>query len=317
MSGAYLDKDDPQDGKVAWYPDPAMPNEKPPAGQDPSKIESQANDSTRAAVATSSDPLFPEDGPKTVVSSRNAVIAEINESFGTMFGAEVPKEISTAFFNELRALQMSRSTKPLPKATPKPPLKADDVDVIIEGVSNQERKDILNKYLKKYATDQLAAVALGDPKAIANINRGTFGITYTTLKNAYANNGIPMNINELGRLSVESSLNPKVLESNINLINLQAKTYYPALADKIDKGFTVKQLLSPYLQTRANILEEDADGIDLKELQDVAKDPKGLMGLYDYEVSLRKNPKWRFTKNAQDQLGALGRDFTKMLGVAG
>ena len=315
MSGAYLDKNN--DGKVAWYPDASMPNEKPPAGQEPSKVQSQTEDTPVKGTTTVDETSFIDSAPKTVVSSRNAVIAEINESFGTMFGAEVPKEISTAFFNELRALQMSRSTKPLPKATPKPPLKADDVDVIIEGVSNQERKDILNKYLKKYATDQLAAVALGDPKAIANINRGTFGITYTTLKNAYANNGIPMNINELGRLSVESSLNPKVLESNINLINLQAKTYYPALADKIDKGFTVKQLLSPYLQTRANILEEDADGIDLKELQDVAKDPKGLMGLYDYEVSLRKNPKWRFTKNAQDQLGALGRDFTKMLGVAG
>ena len=315
MSGAYLDKDDPQDGKVAWYPDPAMPGEKPPAGQDPSKIESQTDDGTRAPVATSSDPFFLESDPKTVISSKGEITAEINEAFGTMFGAAVPKEINTAFFNELRALQMSRSTKPLPKTLPKPPLKPNDVDVVIEGVSAQERKDILNRYLKQYANEQLAAVALGDPKAIANINRGSFGLTYTTLKNAYANNGIPMNINELGKLSVESSLNPKVLQSNINLINLQAKTYYPALADKIDKGFTVKQLLSPYLQTRANILEEDADSIDLKELQDVAKDPKGLIGLYDYEISLRKSPKWRFTKNAQDTLGALGRDFTKMFGV--
>lgn len=315
MSGAYLDKDN--DGKVSWYPDPAMPNEKPPAGQDPSKVELQAND-TPPEGATSPELVFPESDPKTVISSKGEITAEINEAFGTMFGAAVPKEINTAFFNELRALQMSRSTKPLPKVT-KPPLKPkpNDVDVIIEGVSAQERKDILNKYLKQYANSQLAAVALGDQKAIANINRGSFGLTYTTLKNAYANNGIPMNVNELGRLSVESSLNPKVLQSNINLINLQAKTYYPALADKIDKGFTVKQLLSPYLNSRANILEEDADSIDLKELQDVAKDPKGLMGLYDYEISLRKNPKWRFTKNAQDSLGSLGRDLTKLFGLAG
>ena len=308
MSGAYLDKDN--DGLVAWYPDPTMPGEKPPAGQDKSKVEQQASDTAQPG-ATSPELVFPESNPKTVISSKGEITAEINEAFGTMFGAAVPKEISIAFFNELRALQMSRSTKPLPKK------KETDVDVVVEGVSAQERKDILNKYLKKYATDQLAAVALGDPKAIANINRGSFGITYTTLKNAYANNGIPMNLGELGRLSVESSLNPKVLESNINLINLQAKTYYPALADKIDKGFTVKQLLTPYINSRANILEEDADSIDLKELQDVAKDSKGLMGLYDYEVSLRKNPKWRFTKNAQDQLGALGRDLTKLFGLAG
>ena len=309
MAGAYLDKDNPPDGKVAWYP--SFEGEKPPAGQDQSAVESQADDTPPKGTTVTDTMLFPESNPKTSISSKGEITAEINEAFGTMFGATVPKEINTAFFNELRALQMSRSTKPLPKK------KETDVDVVIESVSAQERKDILNKYLKKYATDQLAAVALGDPKAIANINRGSFGITYTTLKNAYANNGIPMNLGELGRLSVESSLNPKVLESNINLINLQAKTYYPALADKIDKGFTVKQLLTPYINSRANILEEDADSIDLKELQDVAKDSKGLMGLYDYEVSLRKNPKWRFTKNAQDQLGALGRDLTKLFGLAG
>lgn len=322
--GNWQDKDN--DTKQSWYP--SYEGEKPPKGSTPKDTESAEQDKpTEQVSGTDVTGLTQEQkdyyalqglsNPKTSISSKGEITAEINEAFGTMFGAAVPKEINTEFFNELRALQMSRSTKPLPKATPKPPLKPNDVDVVIEGVSAQERKDILNKYLKKYANDQLAAVALGDPIATANINRGSFGVTYTTLKNAYANNGIPMNVGELGRLSVESSLNPKVLESNINLINLQAKTYYPALADKIDKGFTVKQLLTPYLNSRANILEEDADGIDLKELQDVAKDPKGLVGLYDYEISLRKNPKWRFTKNAQDSLGALGRDLTKMFGVAG
>ena len=316
--GNWQDKD--TDDKQSWYP--SYEGEKPPKGSTPKITEPAEQDKpTEQVSGTDVTGLTQEQkdyyalqglsNPKTSISSKGEITAEINEAFGTMFGAAVPKEINTAFFNELRALQMSRSTKPLPKKT------TNDVDVVIECVSSQERKNILNKYLKQYANQQLAAVALGDQKAIANINRGSFGLTYTTLKNAYANNGIPMNINELGRLSVESSLNPKVLESNINLINLQAKTYYPALADKIDKGFTVKQLLTPYINSRANILEEDADSIDLKELQEVAKDPKGLMGLYDYEVSLRKNPKWRFTKNAQDSLGALGRDLTKMFGVAG
>jgi len=316
--GNWQDKD--TDDKQSWYP--SYEGEKPPKGSTPKITEPAEQDKpTEQVSGTDVTGLTQEQkdyyalqglsNPKTSISSKGEITAEINEAFGTMFGAAVPKEINTAFFNELRALQMSRSTKPLPKKT------TNDVDVVIEGVSSQERKNILNKYLKQYANQQLAAVALGDQKAIANINRGSFGLTYTTLKNAYANNGIPMNINELGRLSVESSLNPKVLESNINLINLQAKTYYPALADKIDKGFTVKQLLTPYINSRANILEEDADSIDLKELQEVAKDSKGLMGLYDYEVSLRKNPKWKFTKNAQDSMGALGRDLTKMFGVAG
>ena len=319
--GEWQDKD--EDEKWVWYP--SFEGEKPPRGSDRESTELAKDDVATKSKDADSDPLagLSSDARAiiaamgigkgtTVISSVGEITSEINEAFGTMFGAAVPKEINTAFFNELRALQSSRSTKPLPK---KENAKPDAPNVVIEGVSTQERKDILNKYLKKYATDQLAAVALGDPKAVANITKGTFGLTYTTLKNAYANNGIPINVNQLGKLSVESALNPKIEASNINLINLQAKTYYPALADKIDKGFTVKQLLTPYLNTRANILEEDADSIDLKELQEVAKDPKGLMGLYDYEISLRKNPKWRFTKNAQDSMGSLGRDLTKMFGV--
>ena len=319
--GNWQDKDN--DTKQSWYP--SYEGEKPPKGSTPKDNESAEQDKPTEQSSTTDitgltqaekDRLALEglSNPRTSISSKGEITAEINEAFSTMFGAAVPKEINTAFFNELRALQTSRSTTPLPKGKDAKP---DAPNVVIEGVDPQERKNILNKYLKQYASGQLTAVALGDQKAIANITKGTFGLTYTTLKNAYANNGIPININELGKLSVESALNPKIEASNINLINLQAKTYYPALADKIDKGFTVKQLLTPYLNTYANILEVDADSIDLKELQDVAKDPKGLMGLYDYEVSLRKNPKWRFTKNAQDQLGALGRDLTKMFGLAG
>jgi len=76
-------------------------------------------------------------------------------------------------------------------------------------------------------------------------------------------------------------------------------------------------LLSPYLQSRANILEEDADTIDIKELKDVAKDPKGMMNLYDYEVSLRQNPKWRFTKNAQDTLANVANRLAQTFGLVG
>ena len=203
----WQDKD--KDDKQSWYP--SYEGEKPPKGSTPPNNEPAEQDkSTEQDSATNAGGLTQADlnaaaieglsNPRTSVSSPGEITAEINEAFGTMFGAAVPKEIKTAFFNELRALQMSRSTKPLPKVT-KPPLKPNpnDVDVVIEGVSAQERKDILNRYLKQYANDQLAAVALGDPKAIANINRGSFGLTYTTLKNAYANNGIPININQLGK----------------------------------------------------------------------------------------------------------------------
>ena len=305
MSGSYQDLDG--DGKVSWQPDPAMPNEKPPAGQDKSKVEPATEDIPAATgtTTTTTNAWAPEGQPYSSVSTGPELTAEFTTSFTNLFGANAPKELINAFTKEVQALQMSRTTKRFGK----------DGNIIYQGVSPQERANILNKYLTTHAKNITTAASAGDAKAAALLQRGNFGVTYTTLKNAYAENGIPFNADSLTKLTIESAVTPDRLKANLNLINLQAKTYFPALADKIDKGYTVKQLLSPYLQTRANILEEDADAIDIKELQGVAKDPKNLMGLYEYEISLRKDPKWRFTKNAQDSLSNVARTIAQTFGL--
>jgi len=235
--------------------------------------------------------------------------ADINASWMEQFGTNAPKEIATAYYKELARLQSGRVSGGVSKDG--------KTTINTQGVSGSEIKAIQNKYLTAAASDLITAADRGDVKAVAALQKGNFGLTYTTLKNAYAENGLPVNMQALGKLTVDSSVNPTLLKSNLNLINMQAKTYFPALADKIDKGYTVKQLLTPYINTRANILEEDPDSIDISTLKSVASDPKNLMGLYEYEISLRKNPKWRFTKNAQDSMSNVARDIAKTFGLVG
>lgn len=311
MGGSYQDKDNPPDDLVAWYPDPAMPNEKPPKGQDPKSIESIENDTPKGADPQGDPSLaYPDTTvPYSSVSTVGETTAEFTEAFEVTFGVKTPKNLITQFTAELQSLQRGRSNKPI--------VGKSGTNVVYQGVSPQERQNILDKYLKSYATSVIAAAEAGDAKALASLNKGKFGTTLTTLRNAYANNGLPINQKSLLNAALESSLNPKKLEQNINLVNLSAKTYFPALSSQIDSGYTVKQLLTPYLNSRANILEEDADTIDITSLQNVAKDPKGLMNLYDYEISLRKDPKWRFTKNAQDSLSNVARDIAKTFGLVG
>ena len=246
--------------------------------------------------------------PKAVVSSKGEIQAEITDSFGLIFGDTVPKDIASAYYEELTALQKSRTTKTKTVA---------GVEVSTEGVSAIERQDILNKYINQYANTKILNAATGDPGAVASLNKGSFGSTLTTLRNAYSNNGLPINDKSLSQQAAEIALDKNKLDSTINLINLQAQTYFPALSEKIGQGYTVKQLLSPYIQTRANILEEDPDSVDLKSLTKVAQNPKGLMGLYDYEISLRSDPKWRYTKNAQDNMSKLSRSIAEMFGLVG
>ena len=241
------------------------------------------------------------------VTTKAEATADMNAAFMEQFGTNAPKEVITAYYNELRALQSTRVSGGESKDK--------KTSINIQGVSGSEMRALQNKYVSANATRLIQASQAGDVKATAALQRGNFGLTYTTLKNAYAENGLPVNMKALNKLVLESAVNPNLLKSNLNLINMQAKTYFPALADKIDKGYTVKQLLTPYINTRANILEEDPDSVDIASLKSVASDPKGLTNLYDYEISLRKDPKWRYTKNAQDSLSSIARDITKMFGL--
>ena len=247
--------------------------------------------------------------PSANVTSPAAALADIQEEFSTVFGETAPKEVIVAYRDELKKLELSRTSKTT---------KIGGVNVGTYGVSEQERKNLMEKYIKQYAASKIAKAELGDKDAINSLQRGTFGIALTNLRNAYSDNGLKITPDSLYKTALDSALDPNKLKSNLDLIRIQAKTIFPALSDKIDAGYTVKQLLSPYLQARATILEEDPDLIDISTLSDVASDTtKGLKSLYDYQISLRNDPKWSYTKNAQDSLSTAALSLAETFGLVG
>jgi hypothetical protein len=235
--------------------------------------------------------------PSANVTSPAAALADIQEEFSTVFGETAPKEVIVAYRDELKKLELSRTSKTT---------KIGGVNVGTYGVSEQERKNLMEKYIKQYAAAKIAKAELGDKDAINSLQRGTF------------DNGLKITPDSLYKTALDSALDPNKLKSNLELIRIQAKTIFPALSDKIDAGYTVKQLLSPYLQARATILEEDPDLVDISTLSDVASDAtKGLKSLYDYQISLRNDPKWRYTKNAQDSLSTAALSLAETFGKVG
>lgn len=247
--------------------------------------------------------------PSANVTSPASALADIQEEFSTVFGEAAPKEVINAYRDELKKLELSRTSKTT---------KIGGVNVGTYGVSEQERTNLMQKYIKQYAAAKIAKAELGDKDAINSLQRGTFGIALTNLRGAYSDNGLKITPDSLYKNALDSALDPNKLKSNLELIRIQAKTIFPALSDKIDAGYTVKQLLSPYLQARATILEEDPDLVDISTLSDVASDAsKGLKSLYDYQISLRNDPKWRYTKNAQDSLSSAALSLAETFGKVG
>jgi len=101
-----------------------------------------------------------------------------------------------------------------------------------------------------------------------------------------------------------------------------AKSKYAPFADQIDKGMTIAQIASPYINSMSNILEVPQASIGLND-HTINKaltslDSKGqpmAQPLWQFETSLRQDPRWATTKNANDTLSSLSYSILKNFGL--
>lgn len=102
-----------------------------------------------------------------------------------------------------------------------------------------------------------------------------------------------------------------------------AKSQFPTLSAQIDEGYTVKQIASPYIQSMAAILEIDPTTIGLQDLSikqaltGIDMDGKPTTKpLWMFEQDLRKDPRWNYTKNAQEATMGVARKVLQDFGLA-
>lgn len=102
-----------------------------------------------------------------------------------------------------------------------------------------------------------------------------------------------------------------------------AKSQFPTLSAQIDEGYTVKQIASPYIQSMAAILEIDPTTIGLQDLSikqaltGIDMDGKPTTKpLWLFEQDLRKDPRWNYTKNAQEATMGVARRVLQDFGLA-
>ena len=93
-----------------------------------------------------------------------------------------------------------------------------------------------------------------------------------------------------------------------NWMIANASSRYPSLADRLKGGETVAQIADPYVQSQAKILELNPNAISLmdKSIQSAlaSKDAKTgqpvTQPVWDYEQTLRNDPRYLKTQQAQD-----------------
>ncbi len=115
--------------------------------------------------------------------------------------------------------------------------------------------------------------------------------------------------------------------AEVNRYRQWAKSAYPALADQLDQGETVKDIAEPYRQMLARTLEVSDKSVGVADKQikraltyrpTVGKKvgPPTLMSLSQFEAEVKNDPRWDKTKNAQDSMMAVGRKVLQDMGLA-
>jgi hypothetical protein len=104
-----------------------------------------------------------------------------------------------------------------------------------------------------------------------------------------------------------------------NIIRQTAKLGLPEkVGSLLDLGVDLEAIYSPYKNVMASVLEVNPQTIGLndKTLRS-AIGPEKEMTLYDWERSLRKDPRWQYTNNARQQVSGIGLNVLQQLGFQG
>jgi hypothetical protein len=173
-------------------------------------------------------------------------------------------------------------------------------------------------HLTRFLSTQVA------PDGKGNFTHGQAAAYQSQFRQLASDYGIPVSDGLMNAWVRDATQGVQTAESIKNVIQNSAASKYVALAERIKGGESVRQIADPYIQTYGKLLEVNADNVSLNDpliqraLQ--AKDAKGrptTQTVYDFENTLRNDPRWAKTDNAQQQMSATANSILKSFGLAG
>ena len=104
-----------------------------------------------------------------------------------------------------------------------------------------------------------------------------------------------------------------------NTIRQTAKLGMPTnVAALIDQGVDLDTIYAPYKKVMASVLELNPDSITLNDpTLRGAIGPDREMTLYDFQRSLRKDPRWQYTDNAREEVSSAALKVLQDFGFQG
>lgn len=152
---------------------------------------------------------------------------------------------------------------------------------------------------------------------------GMAGNAFQQLRTLAYDNGVSVTDDQLKKQAAYVVKGVSTMEKEAANIRGIAMGTYPAFADQIEAGVNMKDIADPYVQSLAKVLELPATEVDMfnpkikAALNRAGPDGKpSPMSLTDFENSLRDDPSWRKTDQAQNQVMMAGHQVLRDMGLA-
>lgn len=171
--------------------------------------------------------------------------AEFSGKFADLFDIVPDKKLAAKYAKEVANAQ----------------IKAGTVNI------GQVKEDIFLKYVEETAKQRYKAVkSTEDTADDMQIETGALGSYIRSIRNAYADNGIPTSEKQIYADALKSIRSKQSYDNIIEKINMQAAAQMPAIKDQIMRGFKAKDILSPYVKSYEKIYSKTPTVADLAEV---------------------------------------------------
>jgi len=188
-------------------------------------------------------------------------------------------------------------------------------------LDRMSRASVVQGWTEQQVTNAIAAEFDYKP---ANAYGGVAGQTVDSFRQMAAAYLVPLSNQSLDKWTQNVLRGEATPEDFEAYAKSQAKSLFPELSDSIDRGVTVDDYLSPYREMAARTLEVSPEDVDWQSpkwskaiFQTDEKGGRKVMGLADWQKTLRTDPKYQYDKTgeARDQASTLASNLLKTFGM--
>jgi hypothetical protein len=205
--------------------------------------------------------------PVKAVTPLSQLQADMDNKFLDLFDSKADTGLVKAYAKEVNALESTKA-----------------------GISAQQKEDILLKYVQKKA-DNVYSIG-----GVAATDKGALGRSVRVLRSAYEDNGIPIDDKQIYNKAIQSLRSPDAAKNILEDINMHASIIMPAFKDFYAKGKSAREVLSPYISVRSQILGIPEDQIRVKDMYDVGSGAVPLT-MQEYKAKLYKSDEYKQSDN--------------------